>query len=329
MEDFMKSIFIYLKKNLITNILIATFIGLVYGQFFNTSPLKSLIPVVLLMMVFPMFLKVKISDLLEIVNNPKPVLTSLIINATLIPFYAYLLGKFFFNSNPELMMGLLIMALIPTGGMTPTWTGFSNGDIKSSVLMMTVNLLFAIFLIPLYLNLFLGTVIQIDNGLIFLSLVKTVIVPLILANITRTYIVRKKGENYLNEQKATLSGISSMGIISLVFIAMSIKSNTILGNISLSLSLFIPLALFYFGNTLVSHLISVKLFGRKEGIAFVYSILLRNLTIALAITVTISTESMAVLLIALANIVQQPVAALYMKFVVKKVSRPVVSTQNE
>lgn len=325
----MKTIFIYLKKNLITNILIATFVGLVYGQFFNTSPLKSLIPVVLLMMVFPMFLKVKISDLLEIVNNPKPVLTSLIVNATLIPFYAYLLGKLFFNTNPELMMGLLIMALIPTGGMTPTWTGFSDGDIKSSVLMMTVNLLFAIFLIPLYLNMFLGTVIQIDNGLIFLSLVKTVIVPLILANIVRTYIVRKKGEHFLNEQKITLSGISSLGIISLVFIAMSIKSNTILGNISLSLSLFIPLALFYLGNTLVSHLISVKLFGRKEGVAFVYSILLRNLTIALAITVSISTESMAVLLIALANIVQQPMAALYMKVANRKKMHSKVATQNK
>jgi ACR3 family arsenite efflux pump ArsB len=99
------------------------------------------------------------------------------------------------------------------------------------------------------------------------------------------------------------------------------KSNTILGDLTLSLSLFIPLILFYTVNAFISHIISVKFLGRKEGIAFVYSILLRNLTIALAVTVSISSDSMAVLLIALANIVQHPIAALYLKFAnSKKVS---------
>ena len=51
----------------------------------------------------------------------------------------------------------------------------------------------------------------------------------------------------------------------------------------------------------------------ENRIALVYSTTLRNLTIALGISLTSFGESLAVFLVAIGYIIQLPVAALYMK----------------
>ncbi len=182
---------------------------------------------------------------------------------------------------------------------------------------MAINLLISIVMIPIYMKLFLGQVIDTPTMTIIMSLIKVILVPMILGNITRRIIVKMSSEKKLKELKPVFGGLSSLGVILIVFVAISLKSRTILGNFSLVGKILIPLVLFYVTVFIISFIATKLVKDHKDKIPFIYSVTLRNLTIALGISLASFGESMAVLLIALAYIIQLPIASLYMKFIVK------------
>lgn len=79
--------------------------------------------------------------------------------------------------------------------------------------------------------------------------------------------------------------------------------------------IFVPLLLLYAINYVVSTLVARKTMHRGNGIALVYGTVMRNLSIALALSMTAFGEAgaQAALLIALAYIIQVQSAAWYVK----------------
>ena len=97
---------------------------------------------------------------------------------------------------------------------------------------------------------------------------------------------------------------------------MALKSKTIITEPTLLLKYLIPLAIIYGTNFLLSTLIGKYFFKRGDGIALVYGTVMRNLSIALAIAMTVFGEngSEIALIIALAYIIQVQAGAWYVKF---------------
>ena len=126
-------------------------------------------------------------------------------------------------------------------------------------------------------------------------------------------ILKFKGKETYIKMKPEFGGVSAFGVILIVFIAISLKSKTILGNIELALLSVIPLILLYLLLTTISHFAFGRFLSPEDKKAIVFSSALRNLTIALGISVASFGESMAVFLIAIAYVVQLPVALTYMK----------------
>jgi ACR3 family arsenite efflux pump ArsB len=219
------------------------------------------------------------------------------------------------SHDPMLIVGMLLIGLIPTSGMTASWTGLAGGRLQSALVMMAVNLLLSIVFIPIYMKLFLGQMIALPTMVIVNSLLKIVLLPMVLGDLTRRWIIRSKGKNYFKSLKPVFGGISATGVIAIVFVAMALKSKTILGNASLVWQSAIPLVIFYSVLMLVAHLIGARTMDEEDRIAMVYGVSLRNLTIALGISLTTFGESLAVFLIAIAYVVQLPIASGYMKWV--------------
>jgi ACR3 family arsenite transporter len=103
----------------------------------------------------------------------------------------------------------------------------------------------------------------------------------------------------------------------IAFVAMSLKAKNILANPGDILTIIVPLLVFY----LVSYVfltITGKLFFRREdAIAMVFGVVMRDLSIALAIAMTAFKEQgmTIALLIALAYVIQIQSAAWYVKLV--------------
>lgn len=311
----------FIKKNLPYLIIISIILGLIYGYFGKPGFLKAYVSYVLFLMVYPMMINLKFSDVLNSFNNIKPLITSIGINFLISPILAFILGKIFFANEPMLLVGIILIGLIPTSGMTASWTGLAKGNLQLSLVMISVNLLLSVLMIPIYMKLFLGEIVTVKTMVILNSLLKVVIIPLILGVITRSLIIKISGMEKYNQMKPNFSGVSSLGVFIIVFIAMALKSKTIINQLDLIALSIMPLIIFYVLIIIISHFVGKRFLEDKDSISLVYATTMRNLTIALGLPLSSFGESLAVFLIAIGYVVQLPIAAFYMKLVNKDASQ--------
>ena len=306
----------WLSKNLSLSIPLFLVLGLLVGQFFETDGFKVLITPLTLLMVYPMMVGVKLKQLLQPGNN-KVQLWAVAINFLLIPFIAFGLGRLFFADQPALALGLLLAALLPTSGMTISWTGFANGNVSAAIKITIIGLFLGSLLTPFYVRFLMGAEIPVRLLEVFQQIILFVFVPLLAGQLTRTLLVKKHGqEKFQNQYAPRFPPFSSLGVLGIVFVAMALKSDDLLRSPELILSIALPLLILYALNYVISTLIARKVLNRGDGIALVYGTVMRNLSIALALSMTAFGEAgaQAAILIALAYIIQVQSAAWYVKF---------------
>jgi ACR3 family arsenite efflux pump ArsB len=99
-------------------------------------------------------------------------------------------------------------------------------------------------------------------------------------------------------------------------VALALKAKSIVSNPIALISYFIPLIIIYGFNFVLSTVVSKTFFERGDAIALVYGTVMRNLSIALAIAITVfgSQEGSEIaLIIAMGYIIQVQSAAWYVK----------------
>lgn len=310
------AVFQFLQKRLIWSIPAFMVLGLLYGAYFDAKPLKLAILPLTFVMVYPMMVNLNIKKVFSKGNN-KVQLATQSINFLLIPFLGLLLGKLFFPDKPMVVLGLLLTALLPTSGMTISWTGFAKGNMVAAVKMTVIGLILGSVLTPFYLQILLGAQIEIPLLKVFQQIFVVVFLPMAFGYITQQLLIKKYGNaKYQKDIKKVFPPISTIGVLSIVFVAMALKSKAILGEPSILIKYALPLLIMYVVNFSVSTLIGKYLFSRADGIALVYGSVMRNLSIALAIAMTVFGEkgSEVALIIAVAYIIQVQAGAWYVKF---------------
>lgn len=306
----------WLSKNLSLSIPLFLLLGLATGLTLPTTHLSMLIAPLTLLMVYPMMVGVKPKQLLVGGDNAVQG-WAIAINFILIPAVAFALGRIFFAEQPELALGLLLAALLPTSGMTISWTGFAKGNVPAAIKLTLIGLFLGSLLTPFYVKVLLGSEIPVKLGLVFQQIIMFIALPLIAGQITRAVLVRKHGVEIFQKKFAPkFPPFSSLGVLGIVFVAMALKGPSLIDSPSLVLRLLLPLLLLYGINYVASTVIAKKRLNRGDGIALVYGTVMRNLSIALALSMTAFGEAgaQAALLIALAYIIQVQSAAWYVKF---------------
>jgi ACR3 family arsenite efflux pump ArsB len=170
---------------------------------------------------------------------------------------------------------------------------------------------------PFYAKWLMGTAIDIPLAGIFKQIAVIVFVPMVLGYLTQKGLIRRYGqEAYQRDLKKKFPMVSTVGVLGIVFVAMALKAGSILGNPAMLLAYLAPLALLYLINFGLSTLVGKLFFKRDEAIALVYGTVMRNLSIALAIAMTVFGEQGAeiAIIIAMAYIVQVQAAAWYVRF---------------
>ncbi|ODS42083.1 MAG: transporter [Candidatus Altiarchaeales archaeon IMC4] len=304
-----------ITDNLVYLILASLLIGLFAGQYASAdikSTLKSLVLPVLFFMIYPMMINIKIEEVFNAFKDIKPVALSLFINFIISPLIAIGIANAFFHGNPMYAVGIYLIALLPTSGMTAAWTGLAKGNLNTALVLISVNLLLSIFALPVYLNFLIAEEVSFNPMELFTKLIEIVLLPMIAGDLTRRFIVKRYGKEKFMQLKPNFSGVSSLGVLMIVFIAMCMKSDKILSDIFVSAMTLIPLIVFYGLMLATSILIGKFMLERGKAIALTYSTGMRDLSVAMAIAMLSFPE--AVLLIAMSYMIQTPLAALYMKY---------------
>ena len=304
-----------LKKNLIVVIPITMILGFFFGINMDAKFLKVMILPLTFLMVYPMMVNLQLKKIFE-GGDTKVQITTQIINFAVVPFIAYGFGLIFFPDNHYLALGLLLAGLLPTSGMTISWTGMAKGNMPAAVKMTVFGLLIGSVLAPFYMKLLMGTTVDINMGKVFMQIGTIVVVPLILGNITQRILISRYGLAHYNEKlKKKFPPFSTLGVVGIVFVAMALKAKGIMANPSILLSILIPLTLFYIINIIMSIFVGKLLFKRGNAIALLYGTVMRNLSIALAIAITAFGKDGAdiAIVIALGYIIQVQLAAWVVK----------------
>lgn len=309
----------YIKKNMIIFIPVTMTLAIIYGYLFNPSPLKLLVTPIIFLMVYPMMVNLKYKELFKNDNTKLHVITQLI-NFLIIPFIGFGIGKLFFPDNIYLLTGMLMITLLPTSGMTISWTGFAKGNVPASIKMMLLGLILGAILTPLYLEFLVGASINIPFMGIISQIIKIIFIPMLAGFITQKLLINRYGSEVFQKRfKPNFPLISTLGLVGIVFISTSLRAKTIINNPSLLVKIVLALIVLYSINFIISTFISKRFFNREDSIALVYATVMRNLSICLAIAMSLfgSKGSDVALIIAIAFIVQIQGAALYLKFIHK------------
>jgi ACR3 family arsenite efflux pump ArsB len=305
-----------IKDNLIQLIILSLVAGLLVGQFLTDdleSSLKILVTPLLFLMIYPMMVNLKIEEAARFNKHIKTILLSLLVNFIVSPVIAFVL-LYTLPIGDEYMLGILLISIIPTSGMTAAWTGLAKGDLETALVAMSVNLLLGILLIPLFMSMFFPIEGTVSVSGLYKQLGIVVLLPMIAGNITRRVIVSRKGEKRFKNIKPIFGGLSSLGVILIVFVAISMRSQVIVSNPISSLVITAPVVGYYI-LILISAMILGKALDTDKKISLIYSTSMRNLSIAVAIVLSNpSIPNTAVLPISLAYLIQPPFGALYMHY---------------
>lgn len=317
-----------LQKRLIVSIPAAMGLGLLFGYYFEAGFLKDLIVPFTFLMVYPMMVTLKVRELAGR-SDTKLQLTAQMINFAIIPFLGLAVGLLFFGDNPMVVLGLLIASLLPTSGMTISWTGFSKGNVPAAVKMTVIGLILGSILTPVYIKFLMGTQVDVSLSEIFTQIIFIVFLPLAAGFLTQFAIVRRSGQEKFDKQiKPKFPMVSTVGVLVIVFISMALKSRNIMSNPAILLYYMLPLGILYAANFGLSTVVGKLFFAKKDAIALVYGTVMRNLSIALAIAMGVFREQGTdiALIISIAYIIQVQAAAAYVKLTGKifKDSDPVL-----
>lgn len=307
-----------LKRNLLVVVIASLSVGLLVGQFIGAGTrelLQLLVVPALFVMVYPMMINIDLSKVLRASEHARPVGLSLVVNFAIAPVIAVGLAQLFFGGSVGYAFGLYMIALIPTSGMTAAWTGLAGGDLEAALVALAVNLLLAVLVLPLYLSVLVGGTGMFDPMALYRQLAIVVVLPMIAGNLTRRYLLSRYDPDGFQSLKPVFGGVSSVGVILIVFIATAMQSVELLSDPVTSAGAVVPLVIFYVLMLAVGALLGRYLLETDQSIALIYSTSMRNLSVALAIVVAadaIPTE--AVLPIALGYLVQPPLGAVYMQY---------------
>jgi len=317
-----------IKEKLSLSILIAMVIGLIVGYFVNTSFLNNLIIPLTILMVFPMMVNLDFSMLFK-KGDTKILVLAQLINFIFIPLLAFAIGSLFFKSQPYVFIGFMIMAVLPTSGMTISWTGFTKGNINAAVKITMMGLILGAMIGPFILNLVFGQSVTIPALKIIRQILIIVLIPMLIGITTKKIMLKKIGQvKYNMKWKKRFPLLSSIGIILVIFIATSLKAKTIIQDPMTVLFLVVPIIIFYVTNFTVTTVIGHYFCKNNNRSALVYGTVMRNLSVALAISMTAfdTGNSSIALIIAISYIFQVQFAALYIRVFKKITHKPELAT---
>ena len=196
-------------------IILGTAIGYFFPGFANTlgkfeiANISIPVAVVLLIMMYPIMLKISLKEIFAVKKNSKPLWLTLIVNWAIKPFtmafIAWIFMRFLYSAlipaslQSEYLAGMILLGLAPCTAMVLVWTYLAKANINYALVQVSVNDLIILVLFAPLGKLLLGvtTDFPVPFNTIFFSVLFYVAIPLVSAMLTRHFIIQKKGITWL------------------------------------------------------------------------------------------------------------------------------------
>jgi len=181
-------------------------------EFGSDSHINVPIAVLLWLMIYPMMLKIDLASVLGVRRRPRGILVTLFVNWLVKPFSMAALGYVFFKhlfqpwiGGPladQYLAGVIILAAAPCTAMVFVWSYLTDGDPAYTLVQVSLNdLIMLVLFAPIVTFLISGTSnLHVPFDVLLYSVVIFIVIPLALGSISRTLLLRTRGELWFEQR---------------------------------------------------------------------------------------------------------------------------------
>jgi ACR3 family arsenite efflux pump ArsB len=266
-------------------VLLSVVIGLAIAQgawLVDLAP--ALIAPLLAIMLYATFLPLPLKQFGRAWQNFKVALASLITNFIWTPFFAWALGVLFLQDSPDLWVGLIMLMVTPCTDWYLVFTGVAGGDVALATALLPLNLTLQILLLPLYLLIFAGTLIELHPIQLFRSILLVLLLPLLIATICRWLLLWMKGKVWFDQILAKIAVLQILSLNLAIASIFAANGSMLIQHPELLLKLLLPVILFFGVNFALAWWVGRYLqFSYAEFACLSCTTLARNSPLSLAI----------------------------------------------
>ncbi|MCC6054378.1 MAG: bile acid:sodium symporter [Thermosphaera sp.] len=253
------------KKYLVLLSLFSTFLALPIGFYFNKTitSIKPLISNTILLLAFltilPSMIQLKTEGLLKSMKKFKEILLSLLYVFAVSPLLAYLIAPTL--GDPHIGVGYFAANIVPASSASIGYVLIAGGSIELATVLAVSTLILGIPLIPVILGLYSRSVsVSVPMEPVINSLVEVLVLPLILGQLTRYILIKRRGTPYVDRIiKPHLSLATMLSMLALVFVLVLNQAMTIINKPMLALTVIAYQSIVIVVLLLVSTLVSKAL----------------------------------------------------------------------
>lgn len=230
------------------------------------------IPVAILIwvMIVPMLLKVNFKSLHEIRSHWKGIGVTLFINWAIKPFSMALLGWLFianlFSSYlpaeqiDSYIAGLIILAAAPCTAMVFVWSHLIRGEPHFTLSQVALNDLIMVFAFAPIVALLLGlSSISVPWGTLLLSVGLYIVIPVIIAQFWRQWIMQNEGEQSLKKVLDFLHPFSLMALLLTLILLFGFQGKQIINQPMIIVLLAVPILIQVYFNSGLAYILNRRL----------------------------------------------------------------------
>ncbi|MEL7622067.1 MAG: ACR3 family arsenite efflux transporter [Clostridiales bacterium] len=242
----------FFERYLTVWVLLCMAVGILIGKFLPAVPsllgrfeyAQVSIPIAILiwLMIFPMMLKVDFKSIKNVGKNPKGLFVTWVTNWLIKPFTMFGIASLFFfvifktlipaDLAKDYLAGAILLGAAPCTAMVFVWSHLTKGDPAYTVVQVATNDLIILPAFAPIVAFLLGVGgVSIPWDTLLLSVVLFVVVPLAAGIITRTQLIKHKGEDYFHHTfLPKWNNITVAGLLLTLILIFSFQGNVILEN---------------------------------------------------------------------------------------------------
>ncbi len=203
------------------------------------------IGICLFLMMYPAVLNIQISELRKLMRTPKPIFLTILSNWIVAPIVTFLLARYFLVGYDQLIVSLILLGSSPCTAMVFVWGSLADGNQEQNVINTSLNTVTIMVLYAPIVTLLTGIQnIPIDRGLLALSVIVFIGLPMLVGYISKRYLTESRGETWFNETyKPVISKVSMVALLTTLVVLFSLNGDVLLNNPGLMLKVSTPLIL--------------------------------------------------------------------------------------
>lgn len=242
----------FFERNLTWWVALCMVVGVLIGVFLPAIPAflgrfeyaRVSIPIAILiwLMIYPMMMKVDFASIKYVGRNPKGLYVTWTVNWLIKPFTMFAIAAFFFfvvfkaliprELARDYLAGAVLLGAAPCTAMVFVWSHLTRGNPAYTVVQVATNDLIILIAFTPIVALLLGIGgVTIPWLTLLLSVVLFVVIPLAGGAMTRSAVIRSKGEEYFhNSFLPRFNNVTIAGLLLTLVLIFSFQGGVILGN---------------------------------------------------------------------------------------------------